>query len=136
MCLHDKPEVKNLPDWLRNFAIFDTRPDCSNKIAGGGGAPQASYDKHRHRNCLQTQPLQGISKNVNISRSWGQRSVDTIIGLHRPPKEAFSEARVHAATTQVDFEVDRPQPADSPPGDILITMVKETVIIYKRVSKK
>ena len=41
----------------------------------------------------------------------------------------------HAGTTQVDFEVDRPPPADSPPGDLLITMVKETVIFYYRVSK-
>ena len=52
------------------------------------------------------------------------------------PKEAFSEVRVHAGTAQVDFEVDRPPPADSPSGDLLITMVKESIIIYKRVSKK
>ena len=39
-------------------------------------------------------------------------------------------------TTQVDFEVDCPPPANSPPGDLLITMVKETVILHKkRVSK-
>ena len=57
--------------------------------------------------------------------------------LPQTPKEAFSEVRVHGGTTQVDFEVDRPPPADSPPGDLLITMVKERVIIYKnRVSKK
>ena len=31
--------------------------------------------------------------------------------------------RFHVGTTQVDFEVDRPPPADSPPGDLLITMV-------------
>ena len=42
---------------------------------------------------------------------------------------------VHAGTSQVDFEVDRPPPADSPPGDLLITMVKETVILYEKVSK-
>ena len=70
------------------------------------------------------------------------------------PKGTISEVRVHAGakfghtgcwsiakcshtgTAQVDFEVDRPPPADSPPGDLLITMVKETVILYKkRVSK-
>ena len=45
------------------------------------------------------------------------------------PKEAFSEVRVHAGTSHVDFEVDRPSPADSPLGDLLITMVKETVTI-------
>ena len=44
--------------------------------------------------------------------------------------------RFHVGTTQVDFEVDRPPPANSPPGDLLITLVKETVILYKkRVSK-
>ena len=37
--------------------------------------------------------------------------------------------RVHSGTAQVDFEVDHPPPADSPPGDLLITMVKETVIL-------
>ena len=52
--------------------------------------------------------------------------------LAQTPEEAFSEVRVHAGTTQVDFEVDRPPPADSPPGDLLITMVKETVIIYNK----
>ena len=39
---------------------------------------------------------------------------------------------VHARTSQVDFEVDRPPPAACPPGDFLITMVKETVILYKK----
>ena len=43
---------------------------------------------------------------------------------------------VHAGTTQVDFEVDRPPPADSPPGDLMITMVKETVILYKKEFRK
>ena len=69
--------------------------------------------------------IASISKNVSISR--GQRSVDWHRLAHTP-KEAFSEVRAHARTTQVDFEVDRPPPADSPPGDLLITMVKEAVI--------
>ena len=44
--------------------------------------------------------------------------------------------RFHVGTTQVNFEVDRPPPAACPPGDLLITMVKETVILHKkRVSK-
>ena len=44
--------------------------------------------------------------------------------------------RFHVGTTQLDFEVDRPPPANSPPGNLLITMVKETVTLYKkRVSK-
>ena len=42
---------------------------------------------------------------------------------------------VHAGTSQVDFEVDRPPPAACPPGDLLITMVKETVILYKKWKK-
>ena len=66
---------------------------------------------------------------------WGQRSVDAITGLHEPKKEAFSEVRIHAGTTQVDFEVDRQPPADSPPGDHLITMVKETVRKTKKISQ-
>ena len=37
--------------------------------------------------------------------------------------------RHQAVTTQMDFEVDRQPPADSPPGDLLITIVKETVIL-------
>ena len=36
----------------------------------------------------------------------------------------------------MDFEVDRPPPADSPLGDLLITMVKEMVILYKKVFQK
>ena len=42
--------------------------------------------------------------------------------------------RFHVGTTQVDFEVDRPPPAACPPwpGDLLITMVKETVNLYKK----
>ena len=46
------------------------------------------------------------------------------------------DRQMQAGTTQVDFEVDRPPPADSPPGDLLITMVKETVILYKKEFRK
>ena len=44
--------------------------------------------------------------------------------------------RVHAGTSQVNFEVDRPPPAACPPGDTLITMVKETVILFKKSFEK
>ena len=44
--------------------------------------------------------------------------------------------RVHAGTSQVDFEVDCLPPAACPPGDLLITMVKETVILYKKEFRK
>ena len=39
---------------------------------------------------------------------------------------------VHVGTTQLDFEADRPPPADSSPGDVFITIVEETVILYKK----
>ena len=41
---------------------------------------------------------------------------------------------VHAGTSQVDFEVDRPPPA--PPGHLLITMVKEAVYCTKNEFRK
>ena len=43
---------------------------------------------------------------------------------------------IHAGTSQVDFEVDCPPHAACPPGDLLITMVKETVILYKKEYRK
>ena len=100
-----------------------------------GGAPQASYDKRRHRNCFQTWPLQANPKketslDLGSEVSWCDHR------LAQTSKEAFSEVRVHAGTTQVDFEVERPPPADSPPGDLLITMVKETVILHKKEFRK
>ena len=36
----------------------------------------------------------------------------------------------------MDFEVDRPPPANSSPGDLLITMVKETVVLYEKEFSK
>ena len=41
---------------------------------------------------------------------------------------------VHAGTSQVDFEVDCPPHAYAacPPGDLLIIIVKETVILSKK----
>ena len=44
----------------------------------------------------------------------------------------INAVRDHAGSAQVDLEIDRPSPADSPPGNLLITMVKETVILYKK----
>ena len=57
--------------------------------------------------------------------------------LAQTPKEAFFKVRVHAGTAQVDLEVEHPPPAvtqtaDSPPGDLLIIMAKETVITYQK----
>ena len=44
--------------------------------------------------------------------------------------------RVHTGNTQVDFEVDRPPPADSQPGDLLIIIVKEMVILCTKSFEK
>ena len=44
--------------------------------------------------------------------------------------------RVHAGTSQVDFKFDYPPPAACSPGDLLITMVKETVILYNEEFRK
>ena len=53
-------------------------------------------------------------------------------GVRRDAGRSPNAVRDHTRTAQVDFEVDRPPLADSPPGDLLITMVKETVILYKK----
>ena len=53
-----------------------------------------------------------------------------------PKRSILRGQSSRTGTTQVDFEVDHPPPADSPPGDFLITMVKETVIIYKKSFEK
>ena len=60
-------------------------------------------------------------------------------GLHLDMPDANrspNAVSVHAGTSQVDFEVDCPPPAACPPGDLLITMVKETVILYKKEFRK
>ena len=71
------------------------------------------------------------------------------------PKRTLSEVRAHAGAKiwtywmLVDREMQgpelhrwiskltaRPPPAESPPGDLLITMVKETVILYEKEFRK
>ena len=49
---------------------------------------------------------------------------------------SLNAVSVHAGTSQVDFEVGRPAPADFPPGNLLITMVKDTVILYEKEFRK
>ena len=53
-------------------------------------------------------------------------------------RQSPNAVSVHAGvrTSQVDFEVDRSPPAACPPGDLFITMVKETVILYKKEFRK
>ena len=43
---------------------------------------------------------------------------------------------VHGGTTQVVLEVESPTLADSPARDLLITMVKETIILCKKRTSK
>ena len=61
-------------------------------------------------------------RTISEVRVHTRRYLD-ILDADRSP----NAVRVHA--TKVDFELDRPPPADSPPGDLLISMVKETVIL-------
>ena len=89
---------------LCNFSfhlVFDTR------AASRGGAPQASYDKRRDRNCFQTRRMQAFPKKVNVSEVRGQlmrshscRSSTTSIYMLSvtdfDPKGTTSEVRVHA----------------------------------------
>ena len=100
-----------------------------------------------------------MRSNVSISSPLHvqvRRSIYMLSVTHFNPKGTISDVRVHAGlyldildadrspnavrfhvgTTQVDFEVDRPPPANSPPGDLLITIVKETVIFSKKEFRK
>ena len=74
---------------IEELCFCQDQPKKLNKSAGGGRAQQASCDKCRHRNCPEVSDatIASISKKVNICRSWGQRSVDAITGLHRPLKK-------------------------------------------------
>ena len=56
--------------------------------------------------------------------------------MGRPLNRPHAHTHTSITTSQVDFEVDRPPPAHSPPGDLLTTMVKETVILYKKGFRK
>ena len=49
---------------------------------------------------------------------------------------SLNAVRDHAGTAQVDFEVDRPPNAECPSADLLITMVKKTVILCKKEFRK
>ena len=105
--------------------------------------------RHDHGKHIQAYP-----KKVNISEVRGQlirsnsrmfsttltymvRSEFTLV-LNLDTLDAGrspNAVRAHAGTTQVDSELDRLPPADFPPGDLLITMVQETVVLYKKFRK-
>ena len=113
----------------------DTPRWSSTRTAGRREAPQPSYDKRRHRNCFQTRPLQAFPKKVSLS--WGQRSVDAITGLHRPQKKHSPRSEFTPELHRwISKSTTRHLQINSPSGDLLITLVKETEIIIKRVSKK
>ena len=86
-------------------------------------------------NCVSciTSAAGRAGEEMHCSLSQVQRNcpnLDTLDAGRSP-----NAVRVHFGTTQAHSEVDRPPPADSPPGDVSITMVKETVILYKGISK-
>ena len=92
----------------------------------------------RHDHCKTRVHIQ----KVNISEVRGQliRS-NSEVRVHAGAKfghtGCWSIAKCsHTGTSQVDFQVDRPPPSNSPPGDLLITMVKEVVILYKKSVSK
>ena len=92
----------------------------------------------RHDHCKTRVHIQ----KVNISEVRGQlirsnSEVRVHAGVKFGHTGCWSIAKCsHPGTSQVDFQVDRPPPANSPPGDLLITMVKEAVILYKKVFRK
>ena len=53
-----------------------------------------------------------------------------------PQKKHSPRSEFPAEFTQVDFEVDRPPPADCPPGNLLIIMVKEALVLHKKDFRK
>ena len=84
---------------------------------------EATWDEaHRPPMTQRTHPI-GRHRNV----SWVKGQMMRSSACTEPKKEALSGVRVHAGTAYVDMEVDRQPPADSPPGDYKITIVKETV---------
>ena len=126
---------KSLRQWVCNrHALFvwkyDKRQVCmkprtpptKNKVALLDGTATAFRQVH-----ASEWPFACIFKKET---SLGVRNLEVSWCHHRlaqTPKEAFSGVRVHAGTTQVDFEVDRRHLQILHPGDHLITMVKETV---------
>ena len=114
------------------------------KIAGRGEArrpPKTNVDTEtafRHDYCKTRAHIQ----KVNISEVRGQfirsnSEVRVDAGAKFGHTGCWSIATCsHAGTSEVDFEVDRTPPAACPPGDLLTTMVKETVIWYEKQFRK
>ena len=100
-------------DDKRHMRMKPRRPPMTNAHALLDGTETACRQFH-----ASERHLHAFSKSKHLlgsEVSWCDHR------LAQTQKEAFSEVRVLAGTTQVDFEVDRQPPADSPPGDHLIT---------------
>ena len=103
--------------------------------------PETNVDTEtafRHDHCKTRVHIQ----KVNISEVRGQliRS-NSEVRVHAGAKfghtGCWSIAKCsHPGTSHVDFQVDRPPPANSPPWDLLITLVKEAVICTKKCFEK
>ena len=121
-----------LPVWLLTRSLVAVKPRRP---------PKTNVDietAFRHDHCKTRVHIQ----KVNISEVRGQliRS-NSEVRVHAGAKfghtGCWSVAKCsHPGTSQVDFQVDRSPPANSPPGDLLITMVKEAVILYKKSVSK
>ena len=90
------------------------RPPMTNTLALLNGTESAFRQVHASESPL-CMHFQESKRLLGSEVSWCDH------GLARTPKEAFSEVRVHSATTQVahDFDVviERQPPTDSPPFD-------------------
>ena len=130
--------------WLkvRNFVAYENHTRTRSLVAvKPRRPPKTNVDTEtafRHDHCKARVHIQ----KVNISEVRGQliRS-NSEVRVHAGAKfghtGCWSIAKCsHLGTSQVDFQVDRPPPANSPPGDLLITMVKEAVILYKKSVSK
>ena len=99
----------------------------------------SSMDLHLRRSTCTSDKIdlhvqrQGFRPKRNHFRGQSSRRalILDILDADRSP----NAVRFHVGT-QVDFEVDRPSPANSLTGDLFITMVKETVILYKKEFRK
>ena len=120
-------------DKRRHRNCFHTRPlqaySKSNHLWGQGSVDTIKFGYTLNYIDLHAQRQGFRAKKEPFPRSEFTLALNLdIVDTGRSP----NAVRDHAGTTQVDFEVDRPPPADSPPGDLLITMIKETVILYKK----
>ena len=101
------------------------------------GCDQSSIELHQRRS---TSTGEKIDQHVSVTDFDPKGIISGVrvqAGLYLDMLDADrspNAVSVHAGTSQVDFEVDRPPPA--PPGHLLITMVKEAVFCTKNEFRK